>query len=266
MHITLTSSMARRASHGVLRAIDWFGVVAALPLLVSAAGSVSDSPLLPEQVIRSAAVLLFPLLSLIGLLRKRLDWLGAAGLVLMVAVQSMTAMPGPTAADNDAYAAVKSGDARSLRTALARGADPDFYTEDRGYLLSAAVLRDDPANVKLLIEAGADVNVRKANWSTPLLTAVYLQNCEAARLLLEAGASLEDRFYDYWHYTDPPTYLGRTVREIYAGRKAELQTKRTWNGACWRRFEARLADPPPSKWTARRVFQEAVLPFLRVPN
>jgi hypothetical protein len=149
-----------------------------------------------------------------------------------------------------------------LRKSLTQDADPDFYTWDRGYLVSAAVLQDKPEVLQVLINAGADVNVRKWNQSTPLLRAVHSSRCEAARLLLKAGASLDDRFYDYAELAEAPTYDKRTVREIYEGRKAEYPTSWERDAACWLQFEALMKNPPRSQWTLHRVFQQVVLLFI----
>jgi len=241
--------------------VNWTGIVLSFPLLVLAGAGLADShsEILPEQVVSAIGTMLFPGLAVIALAAKRMRWLGVVGLVLMVVVRSQMHQPWPTDVDNKAYAAVRTGNAQALRVALARGADPNMYTWDRGYLLSAAVSDNNPEIIKILIDAGADVNIRKADWSTPLLRAVYVPRCEAALVLLEAGASPHDRFYDHAHYTDPPTYYGKTVAEIYRARKVEWRKSWEKERSCWLRFEQVLKNPPPTAWTARRVFQEVVL-------
>lgn len=258
------AEIAEDLASRVFKLVNWTGIVLSFPLLLLAGLGLSDShsEILPEQVVSAIGTMLFPALAVIALAAKRLRWLGLVGLVLTVWVRSLMHQPWPTDIDNKAYAAARAGNAQALRAALARGADPNMYTWDRGYLLSPAVLQNNPEIIKILIGAGADVNIRKSDWSTPLLTAVYLKRCEAAVALLEAGASPNDRFYDHAHYTDPPTYYGRTVTEIYQGRKVDF--RKTWEKerSCWLRFEQVLKNPPPSAWTARRVFQEVVLWFL----
>lgn len=255
--------MAEKLTSTIFRAVNWLGTVLTLPLLAIAFVAFADPPTMPEDVIRGLAIVLFPVLAITGLINNKMRWLGTIGLVFMLVVWSLTVRPSLSEADNQAYAAVQAGDAQALRSALSRGADPDFYTWNRGYLLSAAVVAGHPETVRILIDAGADVNVRKSNSSTPLLTAVYLGKCEAAVLLLKAGASPEDRFYDYWAYTDRPTYLNKNVHEIYKGKKVEREVLWESERSCWLKFERLLNDPPPSAWTARRVFQEAILPFVR---
>jgi hypothetical protein len=210
-------------------------------------------PRTPAQgILVSVSCLSFPCLSLAGRLARR-PWLGPIGLAMLIGGLAASADMGLlTDAERDAYRAVEYGDAALLRTQLAAGVDPDLYIEDKGYLLTAAVISKNPDLVKILIDAGADVNVHKGNHITPLLLAVYIPNCEAALPLARAGASFEHRFYDNAELADLPTYRGKNVAEIYFGRKRDYAKSWKQDEACWLQFEAVLKRKTESLISTRR--------------
>jgi hypothetical protein len=210
-------------------------------------------PRTPAQgILVSVSCLSFPCLSLAGRLARR-PWLGPIGLAMLIGGLAASADMGLlTDAERDAYRAVEYGDAALLRTQLAAGVDPDLYIEDKGYLLTAAVISKNPDLVKILIDAGADVNVHKGNHITPLLLAVYIPNCEAALPLARAGASFEHRFYDNAELADLPTYRGKNVAEIYFGRKRDYAKSWKQDEACWLQFEAVLKQKTKPLISTRR--------------
>jgi hypothetical protein len=210
-------------------------------------------PRTPAQgILVSVSCLSFPCLSLAGRLARR-PWLGPIGLAMLIGGLAASADMGLlTDAERDAYRAVEYGDAALLRTQLAAGVDPDLYIEDKGYLLTAAVISKNPDLVKILIDAGADVNAHKGNHITPLLLAVYIPNCEAALPLATAGASFEHRFYDNAELADLPTYRGKNVAEIYFGRKRDYAKSWKQDEACWLQFEAVLKQKTKPLISTRR--------------
>lgn len=235
----------------------------AMPIVLLVLAAFSDDVYLVDVAVQAFGMLLYLAGAIAGLSNERKPWLGTAGLAALVSIYVLLSyldLGRITPSERTAYAALRNDDAEGMRAALAQGVDPNSYDYDWGYLLTAAAAKD-PAMVKVLIDAGADVNIRDGKKSTPLLKAVYLHQCGAARLLLKAGASLDDRFYDYADYTDPPTYYKKNVREIYQGKKIAEHKKWEWDPACWLQFEEDMKHPPRPRWTIRRMVQQLVLMF-----
>jgi hypothetical protein len=236
---TAGPGMLRKIAYGVCAKISFLGLLASPVLLLWAALANLDPRTEADGIRLCIACLTFPALSLAGLLVKKRPWLGALGLAILVWACVLSPSAGMlTDAQQQAYEAVKAGDAEGLRQLLEAGVDPDLQGEDRFPLLSAAVSSNNPDVIKVLIDAGADVNVRKGQHVTPLLLAVYVPRCRAALPLARAGARFEDRFFDNAEFADPPTYRGKNVVEIYYGRKREFAKTWAQDEACWLQFEA----------------------------
>lgn len=135
------------------------------------------------------------------------------------------------------YASAKQGDVGYLRQELRQGLNPNLYDEDKGYLISHAVLWKKPEIVRLLIASGADVNAKKSGMSGPLVAAVVIGECESAKLLLAAGSNPNERFVDAWKAALGPDYQDKTVRQLYQFKKKEHQI--TWKAkeSCWLEWE-----------------------------
>lgn len=199
-------------------------------------------PLTPAQgILLSVSCLGFSCLSIAGLLTAR-PWLGAIGLAILIGGLVGSSIDTVTwvEAERDAFRAVESGDADLLRQQLAAGVDPDLHTDDRGYLLTAAIHSPNPELVRILIDAGADLNAHKGDHATPLVMAVHMSRCEAALVLARAGASFAERFYVDGELAEGPAYHGMNVVDMYHAQKHE--EARTWkqHEACWRQFESVL--------------------------
>jgi ankyrin repeat protein len=98
-------------------------------------------------------------------------------------------------------AARKSGNSRTVKFLLDRGADPNATNFFSATVLMAAVAADDIDTVRLLLDRGANVNgIPKAGtenffwggWRTPLMWAAFLGDEAMCKLLLERGAKVND--------------------------------------------------------------------------
>lgn len=79
-----------------------------------------------------------------------------------------------------------------VRSLLAKGADPDFPSQNgyNVYPIHAALGAGNNNIVKMLIEAGAEVNVVQSSRITPLHLAAQQGNIDIIILLLENGADI----------------------------------------------------------------------------
>ncbi len=90
----------------------------------------------------------------------------------------------------DLSGAVFTGDFRSVRQALADGADPNAQDPQSGStLLATAALMGHTEIVALLVEQGANINAKSRDGSTALHTAAFLGRAETVKFLLEKGAA-----------------------------------------------------------------------------
>jgi hypothetical protein len=235
--------LVQRLAHQGFVRINFAGMVLTPLLLLMAVGLNLDPPTEADGIRMAIGCLAFPVLSLVGWRMKTRPWLGAVGLVLLVLPFVLVATrDGMTEAERDAFRAVQRSDAELLRRQLAAGVDPDLHTEDRGYLLTGAVYSENPELLRILIAAGADVNAHKGDHATPLVMAVHYLRCETALPLARAGASFAERFYINAELAEAPTYRGMNVGEMYEARKRDSPARWQREEACWRQFEAVLAQ------------------------
>jgi hypothetical protein len=86
------------------------------------------------------------------------------------------------------FAAIRSGDAESLRAQLAAGANVNAVMRDGTSALMLAAQRGRSEDVAALLRAGANVNARDAQGRTALSTALAQGHTEIAAMLRAAGA------------------------------------------------------------------------------
>ena len=116
--------------------------------------------------------------------------LGALSMLVLV----LAAGAGAAQAPGSVVAAVRAGDAASLRALLAAGrVEVDAPEPDGTTALHRAVHRDHLAAVELLIAAGADVDAANDYGVTPLALACTNGSAEVVARLLDAGADPEVR-------------------------------------------------------------------------
>jgi ankyrin repeat protein len=85
--------------------------------------------------------------------------------------------------------AVRAGDVASVRTQLARGADPNATSGDNGWTpLLHAVHKAQAGTAAALLAAGADANRAGDGGTTPLMMAAGYGNRALVALLLQHGA------------------------------------------------------------------------------
>ena len=99
-------------------------------------------------------------------------------------------MPRFTDADKDLKKAAKAGDLHGVKSALARGGDPDAVSFFGGTALNDAISAKSASCVRAMIEAGAEVNLQAGGtYSTPLSCARAVGTPEIVAILVAAGAS-----------------------------------------------------------------------------
>jgi ankyrin repeat protein len=94
------------------------------------------------------------------------------------------------------------GDARHVRTLIARGADPNVKNNDGETPLAQAVQRNQPEALKALLEGGANPNERLKDGSTPLNLAIERNMPGILEALLAGGAdatTVDDRLQTTLH-------------------------------------------------------------------
>jgi outer membrane protein assembly factor BamB len=105
---------------------------------------------------------------------------------MAVLVAGVTANDDPR---DSLWAAVRNGDAKAVKAALAKGTDVNAKNEIGVTALWIATQKGKREVVELLVDAGADVNARDLIWYvTPLSSAVATGDADIVTLLLRAGA------------------------------------------------------------------------------
>lgn len=93
--------------------------------------------------------------------------------------------------DDPLIGAARSGDTRSLKKLLARGADPDRRWGVNNWTpLMHAIHKNQKASVEVLIAAGADMNARCGDGMTALMMAAGYGYADIVRVLLDRGADV----------------------------------------------------------------------------
>lgn len=100
---------------------------------------------------------------------------------------------GAGSAQEDLLAAAKNGDAKKVRSAIQRGADPNALGPDGWAALHVAAIRGHDKAVKALLESKADPNLIDKNYDTPLRNAAYTGKVAVMRDLIKAGAKINAR-------------------------------------------------------------------------
>ena len=80
-----------------------------------------------------------------------------------------------------------------VRDMLARGADPNFCTEDNRSALELACVDGDTAIVETLLDYGANVNPANNHLNTPLHIAAEFGHDDVIKLLVARGANISAR-------------------------------------------------------------------------
>lgn len=121
----------------------------------------------------------------------------AVGLLLWVGMASAVA-----GAYDDYFEAVKRNDAKTVRSLLQRGFDPNAIDEERSETGLMLALREDSMDVfRLLLAArGTDFERRARNGDTALMIAAFRRNKEAVETLVAKGAEVNRPGWTALHY------------------------------------------------------------------
>ena len=118
--------------------------------------------------------------------------LGAALIVVVVAIVIGLVLRDGTSLPGDLSQAVESGDVDLVQAHLEAGADPDEPRVVGLTPLMRAAIRDDVAIVALLVDAGADLEATAAEGLTAVHVAAQTDAAASLELLVAAGAGLDD--------------------------------------------------------------------------
>ena len=77
--------------------------------------------------------------------------------------------------------------------------------------LLLAVMRENPAIVRILLEKGADPNLRNEDGVSPLIVAAENGNIEYVQMLLGYGATVSNNVYNY---IEPGSIINNTIRSL----------------------------------------------------
>jgi hypothetical protein len=240
----------------LFRVANWIGILLSLFVAMRVLIFVSDLPDAVEGEPLIPFVMALPVLSVVGLCIRRLEWLGVVGMLITLPWVSANFAVGYGAErEHVAFTAANKGDAATLRQALAGGANPNGRHPDGFYLLAIGAASDNPEVTRVLLNAGARVNARKGKMSAPLLHAVLLLRCPSAVMLLKAGANPEDRLLDYGNLALGDAYKNISARDLhYLNRKEYARLMK--DQACWSEFEALLQNPPrDSRWALVNMWE-----------
>src|SRR5262245_42243960 len=120
--------------------------------------------------------------------------------LLLGAALTLLAGCGMPAPDTALTIAAESGDAASIRTLLARGADPNGKDTHGLTPLVRAARRGHYSAAEALLDGGADPNLFDSIWTrpgwSPLMNAVHKSQPRIVRLLIDRGADVNARTTD----------------------------------------------------------------------
>jgi len=86
--------------------------------------------------------------------------------------------------------AAKSGDVKTVKLLLEKGADVNTKSDDGGTALMSAAKRGYMEIIKLLLDKGADINAKDTDGTTALMLAAVKGQTKVVQLLLDKGADI----------------------------------------------------------------------------
>lgn len=98
--------------------------------------------------------------------------------------------PAPATTEEELFVAVQKGETASVKSLIAKGANPNYIFPDGNTPLHAAVRRGCLETVKALVAAKADLNAKNKKGETPLMVAANFGDLELVKYLISSGADV----------------------------------------------------------------------------
>ncbi|WP_327196076.1 ankyrin repeat domain-containing protein [Noviherbaspirillum sp. Root189] len=119
-----------------------------------------------------------------------------------LALAPLISMPVWAGAYDDFFRAVKLDDARTIKSLLARGLDPNLIEPERGETGLMLALRENSSGVfdTLLNARGIDLEAKARNGDTALMIASFKANLPAVKALIDKGAEVNKTGWTPLHY------------------------------------------------------------------
>ena len=114
----------------------------------------------------------------------------------------LISLPASAGAYDDFFRAVKLNDARTIKSLLARGLDPNLIEAERGETGLMLALRENSSAVfeTLLNARNIDLEAKARNGDTALMIASFKGNLPAVNALIEKGAEVNKTGWTPLHY------------------------------------------------------------------